>query len=854
MHARLRAFPPAAVIFSCVLSVVFSLALYPSRVNAQPRAQHMPSPGRSVATADDGNALVVNPANLSFLQGVDARWTWVRAGEDPLAGTRGHSLSLAVPLVSGFGTGFRIDMIRPPVVESDASVLFDEPYSWLTWGVGIGSKSAALGLSLSHLYTSEYPGDKPTTVSFGLSLRSSEYLALSAVAHDVNAGGATNKINVVDRSYTLGGAFRPFRTRVLEIGYDAVYYAGFPTTSLGYSAPPNATMPSDKGWVHRCTLGIDIPYVGRLRGDLAHAGSTKKYVATTTLDVVFDRVALTGGAIFGSAIGGKSGAGVVSGVALTGWLEPGVFSERYALKIRIEQTPSGREHVSLLRKLWLASEQPDVAAVVLQIKDDPASSLSSAYEIDDAVRVLKFRGKKVVCHIEEASRRAIFACASANKIVINPAGNIGLLGLRNERLYFAGLLKKLGIRAQFVRVGDHKSAPEQLTNTGPSRVAHSDDTEQLNQITSEFIRLLARGRSLSVDATKKAVDASPYTAKEALDRKLVDGFAYDDELGTVVAETLGTVVPLRADLANKANRTIGDQPAIAIVYVEGSIVNGRSSSFPLLGAQTTGSYTIAESLEEARKNRNIRAIVLRIDSPGGSAMASDVIWRAVALTAQVKPVIVSMGSVAASGGYYIAAPAMSVFATPFSVTGSIGIFYGKVDAAELLGRIGVSVDTIKTSSNADAESLFRPFTPEEIEELGRKIKQHYDVFVDRVAKGRSMDARRVDSVGRGHVWLGPKAVELGLVDTIGGMRTAMQAAFAAGGLPSDAPVVELPRPQFSLLAMAFSMASSKLAPSDSQVLNKHVPKEVRSVLRTVAPFVIYDPLQPLALSEVTDMP
>jgi protease IV len=847
--SRLWRIVPVGVIAACVFAS-------PTTSLAQPRAQSVPTPGRSAASSDDGSSLVLNPANVSFMPGAELRWTWVRTGDDAWTSARGHAFSLAGAFPFGLGTGFRLDFVRPPVDDPHPAVPLDEPYTWLTWGLGIGGDASALGMSIRHLYTGEPGVDGPTTFSLGWSARPSPYLGLGAVAHDINAPKTDDGRGMVDRSYTLAAAIRPWGKRVVELGLEGRYYEGFDLRDG--SVWQGDRFPVEDGWVPRATLGIDVPYVGRLYGDVAvmdAADDDRSYVATATLDVNASNTTLTGGAIFGSAIGGKDGAGFITGVAMTGWKEPGIPDPSYALEIRMEDTPSNRRHVALLRELWDISKDPDVVAVVLHLKTEPANSLAHAYELDDAVRLLRSRGKRVVCHLEDAGGRSLHVCANADRIVINPAGGLRFAGLRIARTYMAGLLDKLGVRAQFVRIGAHKSAPEQFTNTGPSPVSHADSVENLNQITQEMIDALARGRKVSSVAMKRAIDEGPHTAREALARKLIDGYAYDDELRTVVSEVVGESVVMRDERPSRAPERFGRQRSLAVIYVDGNIVDGRSSDIPLLGMKLAGSYTIAESLKDVRENPNISAVVLRVESPGGSSMASDVMWREVALTAKTKPVIVSMGGVAASGGYYVAAPGSKIFATPFTVTGSIGIFYGKADVAQLFTKIGLNVDTIKTSPRADAESIYRPFTENEVKELGAKVKQFYDVFIDRVAKGRKMQPDEVDRVARGRVWMGRKALEHGLVDELGGMRQAIDAALAAGKLPEDAPLIELPPPQFSLLRLAAGMAHADASRDPSAaLLQRSVPGELGMILRTAAPFVIYDPFQPLALSEVTQAP
>jgi protease-4 len=254
-----------------------------------------------------------------------------------------------------------------------------------------------------------------------------------------------------------------------------------------------------------------------------------------------------------------------------------------------------------------------------------------------------------------------------------------------------------------------------------------------------------------------------------------------------------------------------------------------------------GSYTIAKALKTAREDPSVRAVVLRIESPGGSSMAAEVIWREAELTARAKPLIVSMGTVAASGGYYAAMPGKLIFATAYTTTGSIGIFYGKADIAQLLTKVGITIETTRTAPHADAESLYRPFTDDEKKLLGDKIKQFYDVFIDRVSRGRHMGPAQVDAVARGRVWMGRQALAHKLVDRIGGVRQALTEARILAGLEDDCPVVELPVPENSLLDIVANAAGLR---ASSEELRATIPAQV----------LIYDPDKPLALMEIADAP
>jgi protease-4 len=279
------------------------------------------------------------------------------------------------------------------------------------------------------------------------------------------------------------------------------------------------------------------------------------------------------------------------------------------------------------------------------------------------------------------------------------------------------------------------------------------------------------------------------------------------------------------------------------------MIDGRSRTIPFLGLKLEGSYTLAETMKQVRENPLIGAIVLRIESPGGSSMAADVIWREVELTAKVKPVIVSMGDVAASGGYYIAAPATRIFANPLTVTGSIGVFYGKADVSGLLGKIGVNVEVYKTAPRADAESIFRPFTDDERKELARKVEQFYDVFISRVAQGRKLAKTDVDKVARGRVWTGEQAHQRRLVDEIGGLRQALAHARRVANLPEDAPIIELPKIPTSLLGRLLGIEGIR---EEARV--EALPAALLQAARAMAPFLVHPPDRPLARLEIVAVP
>jgi len=548
-------------------------------------------------------------------------------------------------------------------------------------------------------------------------------------------------------------------------------------------------------------------------------------------------------------------------VASRQFLDTGLEATHHYVRLRLEGTPSPRSHVKLLRALWRLAASPEVSGVLLQLKAEPAGSTAHAEELGDALRMLRSRGKKVVCHLEDGGGRALHVCSQADRIYAVPAGGVRFAGLKSQYVYFGGLLGKLGVRAEFVRVAEHKTAPEQFTETGPTPAAAADHQETLRELEKTMLHDIGGGRRISLPELKDRVAQGPFTSREARAAGLIDGVAHDDELDAIVTEVEGRrmpLVPLDASpaLAPRPSEIMGSRDRVAIVYLDGDMIDGRSRTLPLVGNRIAGSYTVAAALKQAREDRRVRAVVLRIETPGGSSLAADVLWREVLLTARVKPVIASMGATAASAGYYVASAASEIFANRSTITGSIGIYYGKVDLEGLTQKLGVNLVTYRTAPRADAESMFRPFSDEERQELGRKVKQFYDVFVDRVARGRHLSASEVDAVARGKVWTGEQARERRLVDRIGGLREAIEEARKATQLPSDSPILELPAPPQDLLSTALRLAgvpgatgASEEPATGASEQPAPLPPDLLRLLRQLAPLSLHEVDTPQARLE-----
>ncbi len=801
------------------------------------RAEHIATPGKNPASEDGSDNIVLNPASMGYQPAPELRWTGVGCSDAPKKVGCGHSFEIATPLVFGLGTGLRMDYVQTPWTAGFPYNGYD--YVWLTWALGWKlSDMFAVGVSLERSYSVDTYLDGLFGISAGLTFRPNTHFAFAAIAHDFNGpstqGLPPNGLPVLDQSYDFAGAFRPTGRRGLEIGLDMQYLQG-----------------SDQ-FIPRGTLQLDIPGVGRARGDLAAAhvpnDSRRGVVGTVGLEVYLDSFSAGGGLMFGNGLGDSTSVGEYGTAAISGYFNSGVPLPKKAVSIRIEDTPDARGHIELLHKLWYLADDSRYSAVALVMRTEPASSFAHAEELADAIRVLKSRGKKVLCSLEDNGAKALYVCANADRIVVNPAGGIRYAGLRTQYLYFAGLLSKLGIKADIVRISDHKSAPEEFTNEHASDVARADHEDTLREYEAVFTKNLANGRHMSEEHVRAITKNGPFVASEARSAGLVDGYAFDDELDGVMSEMLGHDVKLHKfeDEPTWQPDTFGVRGKIGLLLVEGDMIDGRSQHIPLIDERLVGSYSMAEKIKEMREDPLIRAVVLRIESPGGSSMAADVMWRELELLAKKKPLIVSMGTVAASGGYYIASPAKTIFAEPLTITGSIGIFYGKADVSGLLQKIGVNVETYKTAPRADAESFFRPFTDEERVALGVKIHQFYDVFLDRVSRGRHMTKAEVDAVGEGRVWTGQEALDHKLVDKMGGLREALAEARRVSGLPYDAPIDLQPPPEKTLIEKAIQVVAGKDA---AAATIESLPIQVRELARELAPMTLLTGDVPMARLE-----
>jgi protease IV len=450
-------------------------------------------------------------------------------------------------------------------------------------------------------------------------------------------------------------------------------------------------------------------------------------------------------------------------------------------------------------------------AVVLARLGGKSIGLAAVQELRQAITELGAAGKATVAWAESfgefsASNVQYYLATAFQKIWLQPSGDLGLTGIAIERVFFRGVLDKLGAEFQVAKRHEYKSAAEQFTDTAFSPAAREETQRLTESVTEQLVQAIAERRGLSQAKVSELINAGPFLAARAQAENLVDQLGYRDEVYAEARKQAGpeAVVlylgryqrgKVLAELARRAitNPPVTPEPGVAMIYATGPIRRGRSSR-GLISGSSMGSDTIAGAIRAAARDEQAKAIVLRVNSPGGSYVASDTIWREVVRArAGGKPVVVSMGDVAASGGYFISMAADEIVAQPGTITGSIGVLTGKPVLGDALGRAGVTSDLISHGARAAMFSQLHPFSEDEWALVNEWLDHIYADFTGKVATGRGMTQEQVHQIAKGRVWTGADAVANGLVDELGGVERATAIARRRAGLPATAPVHVYPR-------------------------------------------------------------
>lgn len=736
-------------------------------------------PAASVADCDDPAALLINPAALSWTPAGEGLFLEEERFSAEDGTTRGRSFSMLLSLKR---LGLGVQYVQPDTGDERREFL---KYT-LAWPLVTAGRFLSIGAGLEILDPTQTSEDVSLEWTAGAMVRPTRFLSLGVVGRNL-AESAVGGIRGV-RTLDLGLAIRPlwFAPERLTLAVDARLRENVADPPLRFS-----------GRV-RVLDGIEIFGSADLEGRFG-AG------------VMLDFSHMAAGSYLGIAKDdGPALGSVVTMLRVSAEARPGFVIGRggtavFVLdrELAMEEAPAWRLFGSratlgdVIQALRRAAHDPAIDSVLLKIADPPLR-LSDADELRTALHEVRQAGKKVFAYLLDADNVRYYLASAADAVYMSPAGMMAVLGPVARATFFAGTLQWLGVRVEALRIGKYKTAVETFTESEPSEGLREVMKSLSDEAFGHVMSAIARDRGVTLERVQELLDRGVMRPQQAREAGWVDGVAYEDELEGLLGSALTHPASLKADyLARRSHWDVwGRIPTIAVVHASGSITGDGG-----VGGIQAGE--LAGLLAGLRDDPGVAAVVLRVDSPGGSGAASEIIWREMVRLRERKPVIVSMSSVAASGGYYISAPAHVIVADPMTITGSIGVFVMFADLSRLYQNVGVTQAIEKRGEHADLDSTFRARTPAELEMLQKNIEAFYQDFLQKVAEGRDMTAEEVDAIAQGRVWTGRQAAENGLVDELGGLARAIQIAREKMGLGPEEParIVHLPRARFSLGAL-----------------------------------------------------
>ncbi|MGE5187047.1 MAG: signal peptide peptidase SppA [Acidobacteriota bacterium] len=795
-------------------------------------------PTTPLAGEHDARAVDANPGGLALLRGTELALA-VDADDSAVATSAGQGFGAYVGttvgghLVPKLGLGLGLEWLRPPRAELSPDP--GEPFRLtLACATGLGP-NAGFGVAWHH-FIADGALSGVDAFDLGLSLRLGAYLAVGGALRDLStrAIGGTP----VQRRYEVETVVRPLASDRLELAIGGrlgetredvdgwaraslrvargVYALGLVESRDVHELIDSPTGTTDRnGREERATLGVEVSF---------------GQVGTTVLATGVRPV--TGGnhALGGELVARASAVGPASVVPRRDHIE----------RVELSGDIGVRELTQLVLRLREIARDPSAKALVVTF-DAPSAGWATFEELRDEVLAVRRAGKKVFAYMVSGANKEYFVASAADRIYVDPAGGLRVTGIAATTLYFRGTLDLFGVVPEFEKIAEYKSAPEQLTETGPTPPAQKMHRDVYDSLWQRWVEAVADGRHLTAARVQELVDAAPYTAGDlAKSRELVDAVAPPDKVSELITSELHGVYSVERPRPDRPDRWA--RPGIAVVYVDGDISDGESKSVPVLG-HLAGGQTLIAALQAARGDPRVGAIVLRIDSPGGSAVASELISREVFATRGVKPIVCSFSNLAASGGYFVAAGCDKIFAEPMTITGSIGIFAGKLDLSGLMHKLGITTDTYQHGKHADLESWYRPYDADERAVVMGQLRYMYSRFVGAVADGRKMSKDDVDKIGRGHVYTGTQALPIRLVDQFGGLGAAIDEAKQRMGLAADDKVdlYELPKQPANLLGTL-----GNLLGADAHALQPWDLPAVHAMLRDVPASLVVSPADPQA--------
>ena len=503
---------------------------------------------------------------------------------------------------------------------------------------------------------------------------------------------------------------------------------------------------------------------------------------------------------------------------------------------------------SLLTQLRKAKVDKRVGGVMLDI-NFPGIGWGKAYELREAIKDFRQSGKPVYAYMEIGMNKEYYIATAADKVFLPPPGDLYVNGFAAEAMFYKGSLDKLGVEAEVIQIGPkYKNAPDQYTKKEMGEGQREVVNALLDEYWNNYTSAIAESRKKDVNEIASIIDNAPYSATQAKELGLIDNALYEEQVYEEFRKALGykegdkvrTIRTSQYKDVPSDSLGLNNGERVAVIFASGAINIGRSSN-SAFGGEMVGSDTIVAAVNDAAEDSSVKAIVLRVDSPGGSALASDLMWYALENAKAKKPVVVSMGDVAASGGYYIACNASKIVAEPMTITGSIGVFAGKPVVKGFYDWLGITNEYIMRGKNSGIFRETEKWTPEERAKMEQQTNNiYFNNFLPKVSKGRNMDMERANSLGQGRVWTGTQAKENGLIDEFGGLERAIDVAKELAGLPADKDVKRVvfpaPRPFFEEWFGSSDDDAEAQAKQAQKAVADALPADVRKALRYVELF------------------
>lgn len=710
----------------------------------------LPLPQRLAAEVEDSYSLRVNPAGLAFVRGHELRAVYAYDA----VGLDSHGVGV-------FGAWDLGPLALGASWERDFAE-FDQ--GALRVGAGFGGGPIALGVGYASIDTPG-PGDRIGTWDLGLSWRPAVWLAAGGAIHDLgeDLGRRQYDVSVAVRPWsrwTLAGQWRI--TEDEDLQFETLDVAVRTEVEVLPGLRLGVGLDGDRDVFGQ--LGLDFGRFG--------LGGFGNYVN--------ERAQVGGELVFrGVAANRLVKLGTVAVVDLSGDLVPEPELDLLRGAYRVESY--GR----IERQLYGLATAEAVNGAFIRI-GSLEIGWAKAESLRRALLALRSAGRRVDCALSGGGDLGYYIATACTEILMLPAAILRVDGLARTKLFVGGALGRLGVHFEVERIGAYKNAPDQLSAASASPEERDRVEAFLTEVHARYVKGIAEGRGLSEAEVRAQLDRGVLTATAAVAGRWIDAALYPDQLDQHVLTRYSS--PPRFRPAPPPDPASSPRPwaapsAIGVVHLDAAMTAGRSEASPLGMGRTVGARSLVEALARARRDRRVKAVVLRVDSPGGDAVASDLVARAVEQLAAVKPVVASFGDVAASGGYYAAAPASRIFAEPTTRTGSIGIYAVKLDLSELLSRWGIGVDVARKGARAaDGSPYIRRDDAGDAAVAGA-LAAAYTRFVDTVARGRKLSVDQVRALGAGRVWTGKEAVELGLVDELGGYVEALEHAASLAGMP-----------------------------------------------------------------------